>query len=126
MELFTEAELAAIEKDFKASKGTGFKNLEDGIYPATILDVELTRSKKGNPMFVVTTQLQAINKTQKVFIVESKNTSVVDRFKAVAMELGDTTSESLADTYEYLEGLHCDVVIDKGFASIKASKMMSM
>lgn len=107
-------------KDSDESEFSGFEQLPDGIYKATVDDLEVTESKAGNPMFVLSYKIKAGDYkgyVHKQFIMLSANDETqlkrnINRFATTVKKLGIDTSKGLENTIKDLSaGLDKEVII---------------
>lgn len=107
-------------KDLQEDDFNDFEQLPDGNYKATIADLEVTESKAGNPMFVLSyevTQGEYKGFIHKQFILLTGNDEVqlrrnINRYATTVKKLGVDTSKGLEHTFNNLaNGLDKKVII---------------
>lgn len=107
-------------KDLKEEELNGYVQIPDGIYKAIIDDLEITESKAGNPMFVISYQItdgEFTGEIHKQFILLCANDETqlkrnINRYATTVSKLGVDISKSISDTFNNLGvGLNKKVIL---------------
>lgn len=107
-------------KDLNEDDFNSYEQLPDGNYKAVISDLEITESKAGNPMFVLSYEILAGEYkgfVHKQFLLLSGNDETqlkrnINRYATTVKKLGIDTSKGLQHTFNDLgKGLDREVII---------------
>lgn len=107
-------------KDKTEEEFNNFKVIPDGNYKAVISDLEVTESKNGRPMFVVSFEIkegQFKGETHKQFIMLCGNDELqaqrnINRYATTIKKLGVDTSKGIEYTFNNLGvGLNKEVIL---------------
>lgn len=107
-------------KDKDESEFSGFTQIPDGNYQAVIDDLEVTESKSGKPMFVISykiTEGEFKDVIHKQFIMlcgndETQASRNINRYATTIKKLGVDTSQGIEYTFNHLGvGLNKKVIV---------------
>lgn len=107
-------------KDKDESEFSGFTQIPDGNYKAVIDDLEVTESKSGKPMFVISykiTEGEFKDVIHKQFIMlcgndETQASRNINRYATTIKKLGVDTTQGIEYTFNHLGvGLNKPVIV---------------
>ena len=107
-------------KDKDESEFSGFTQIPDGNYKAIIDDLEVTESKSGKPMFVISykiTEGEFKDVIHKQFIMlcgndETQASRNINRYATTIKKLGVDTTQGIEYTFNHLGvGLNKQVIV---------------
>lgn len=107
-------------KDKDESEFSGFTQIPDGNYRAVIDDLEVTESKSGKPMFVISykiTEGEFKDVIHKQFIMlcgndETQASRNINRYATTIKKLGVDTTQGIEYTFNHLGvGLNKQVIV---------------
>lgn len=107
-------------KDKDESEFSGFTQIPDGNYKAVIDDLEVTESKSGKPMFVISykiTEGEFKDVIHKQFIMlcgndETQASRNINRYATTIKKLGVDTTQGIEYTFNHLGvGLNKQVIV---------------
>lgn len=107
-------------KDKDESEFSGFTQIPDGNYQAVIDDLEVTESKSGKPMFVISykiTEGEFKDVIHKQFIMlcgndETQASRNINRYATTIKKLGVDTTQGIEYTFNHLGvGLNKKVIV---------------
>lgn len=107
-------------KDKDESEFSGFTQIPDGNYKAIIDDLEVTESKNGKPMFVISykiTEGEFKDVIHKQFIMlcgndETQASRNINRYATTIKKLGVDTTQGIEYTFNHLGvGLNKQVIV---------------
>ena len=107
-------------KDKDESEFNNYTTIPDGNYKAVIDDLEITESKSGKPMFVLSfkiTEGEFKDQIHKQFIMLCANDETqlarnLNRYATTVKKLGINTDKGIEDTFNQLgKGLNKEVIV---------------
>jgi len=107
-------------KDKDESEFSNYTQIPDGNYKAVIDDLEITESKSGKPMFVLSfkiTEGEFKDQIHKQFIMLCANDETqlarnLNRYATTVKKLGIDTDKGIEDTFNQLgKGLNKEVIV---------------